>query len=824
MMLRHTGTFRAPARKTDWSGFEEFLRSWIPSHTVPQLRSFASALVTYGRREPFVRSGDRKADVIQKIQEAFMALKARMDLDAYVEARYHCEVTVGGGWDPFPRTSTTTLVPPAPPVRTHPSVQPPPPPTFGDVPRWSSGAASVNSSGSGLNGYRSTSGSASSSVAYGNISAHASSSTPTHGPQHVLQDWKINPMWKPLRAITSMETLPDISANESHSTYRAKRTQFVLPNDVIEKLKVSRESPKTSPHYSLRLFCTSSDHYRPTSVYARHLPASTNIPIEYPGNPEVSIDGTVLPFKEKGLRGKAGSAPPFDLDKPINNGVTVGGRVALVPGRLMSVNIGHRGPTTGKNKNQSKRFFFQIVFAEMTTKEELLAKLNNLEPTKAEDAIEQLRRKQEDDDDIVAGTASMSLKDPLSYMRMTRPIRSSKCGHIQCFDATWWIESNAVHPQWLCPHCSKELRFDDLIVDGYVMDILKAVPDTVDDVILEPTGEWHTEDNKYGTASWLASHAKTSSATAASTPIAPSAPASCSSEIETKPSVNDMNGTSGGDGANRGVAGLKRKVVQVIDSDDERDGTPAKSSVPPAGRVAALGSSSSVNGSRTGASTPIIDLTLSDSDDETDEESGPATSSRVPPAPIQVPRTTTAAGAIVSPKRPVSAAGTHFHSLRETTSDRLRSPSACSWHGLSSTGIGDVSGRSSPLSHINGQASTSASGSAITSHLQPPSDQYPPISPSHFTDPPSQTILASPRIAALPPPSHIFPSFPPSPASTAPAAPLPHVLPARPFSRPDWVNPLGPSSSSEISSSTYASMMSPSDNRGSERESSGSRY
>lgn len=51
-------------------------------------------------------------------------------------------------------------------------------------------------------------------------------------------------------------------------------------------------------------------------------------------------------------------------------------------------------------------------------------------------------------------------------MRMTRPIRSSKCGHIQCFDATWWIESNAVHPQWLCPHCSKELRFDDLIVDG----------------------------------------------------------------------------------------------------------------------------------------------------------------------------------------------------------------------------------------------------------------------------------------------------------------------------------------------------------------------
>lgn len=209
-----------------------------------------------------MRSGDRKADVIQKIQEAFMALKARMDLDAYVEARYHCEVAVGGGWDPFPRTNTTILIPPAPPIRTHPSVQPPPPPTFGGVPRWSSGesflwhwkvsrklinskkcAAGVNRSSSGLNGYRSTPGSGSNSVGYGNTSAHAAPSTPSHGPQHALQDWKINPLWKPLRAITSMETLPDISANESHSTYRTKRTQFVLPNDVIEKLKASRYIP-----------------------------------------------------------------------------------------------------------------------------------------------------------------------------------------------------------------------------------------------------------------------------------------------------------------------------------------------------------------------------------------------------------------------------------------------------------------------------------------------------------------------------------------------------------------------------------------------------
>ena len=76
----------------------------------------------------------------------------------------------------------------------------------------------------------------------------------------------------------------------------------------------------------------------------------------------------------------------------------------------------------------------------------------------------------------------MSLKDPvstakhlsntadqqLSYMRITQPVRSSLCSHVQCFDATWWMESNSVHPQWLCPLCNKELQFDDLIVDGFV--------------------------------------------------------------------------------------------------------------------------------------------------------------------------------------------------------------------------------------------------------------------------------------------------------------------------------------------------------------------
>lgn len=72
-----------------------------------------------------------------------------------------------------------------------------------------------------------------------------------------------------------------------------------------------------------------------------------NLPIEYPSVPEVHVDEYPLSFRERGLRGKAGSAPPFDLDRSSKG-------LVLQPGRMTAVAFGHMGPTTGKKKDQSK--------------------------------------------------------------------------------------------------------------------------------------------------------------------------------------------------------------------------------------------------------------------------------------------------------------------------------------------------------------------------------------------------------------------------------------------------------------------------------------
>ncbi|TFY82640.1 hypothetical protein EWM64_g1371 [Hericium alpestre] len=51
----------------------------------------------------------------------------------------------------------------------------------------------------------------------------------------------------------------------------------------------------------------------------------------------------------------------------------------------------------------------------------------------------------------------------------------------------------------------------------YFEEILKATPDSVEDVVVEVDGEWHTSDNKYGSANWKASHV-----TAPPTTVSPS--------------------------------------------------------------------------------------------------------------------------------------------------------------------------------------------------------------------------------------------------------------------------------------------------------------
>lgn len=69
------------------------------------------------------------------------------------------------------------------------------------------------------------------------------------------------------------------------------------------------------------------------------------------------------------------------------------------------------------------------------------------------------------DPDIVATSQVLSLRCPLTYMRLDVPCRGTHCTHIQCFDSTSYLQLQEQGPQWSCPICSKSVPYEQLAVD-----------------------------------------------------------------------------------------------------------------------------------------------------------------------------------------------------------------------------------------------------------------------------------------------------------------------------------------------------------------------
>lgn len=98
--------------------------------------------------------------------------------------------------------------------------------------------------------------------------------------------------------------------------------------------------------------------------------------------------------------------------------------------------------------------------------------------------------KKSEDSDLVATSSVMSLKCPLSTLRIDVPVRSTFCTHIQCFDAASFLQLQQQAPTWTCPTCNKSISFKQLVVDRYFDDILKLTPKTVDSVTIDVDGKW----------------------------------------------------------------------------------------------------------------------------------------------------------------------------------------------------------------------------------------------------------------------------------------------------------------------------------------------
>ncbi|TRM60207.1 PINIT domain-containing protein [Schizophyllum amplum] len=316
--------------------------------------------------------------------------------------------------------------------------------------------------------------------------------------------FKESPFFHVLDTLGPIAECPE---SASATDRRQQTLSFAVPTDVAGKLKL--------PGYQLRLFCTSSIFYSTHPSFRSSPPPCL---IEFPPTCEVRVNGAQITANLKGLKKKPGTAPPPDITKLVRQNGT--------QNRVEMVYINSQQPTV------PKKYYITVMLVETTGVDSLVANLKKTGYRSSATIQAQMRSQMLEDDDIIAGASKMSLKCPLSFTRVTTPSRSTRCVHPQCFDAFMWFSVMEQTTTWLCPVCERQLDPKELMIDGYFDDILKATPDSVEDVIVEADGQWHTVDNKFGSEEWKATHpvATTSKQPPSKSSLSPTKPISTASD------------------------------------------------------------------------------------------------------------------------------------------------------------------------------------------------------------------------------------------------------------------------------------------------------
>ncbi|KAI9512924.1 PINIT domain-containing protein [Russula earlei] len=414
--------------------------------------------------------------------------------------------------------------------------------------------------------------------------------TPTTLPKPSIR-FKPSPFFQIDQAVSNIVECPESSSSGDR---RQQVLLFTLTPDQIAKLN----SP--DPKYQLRLYCTSSSCFALGAAGLRF--GGSPCPIEFPPTCEIRVNQVQISASTKGMKKKPGTAPPAHLGNSVRMSIGHQNRVEMV-----YVN-------SQTNNNQPppspKKYYMIVMLVQITTVDQLIERVKKGKFRSREDVLAQrtcsvfLSRvhcmqiapgKQAakiEDDDIVAGPQKTSLKCPLSYARINTPCRSSQCVHVQCFDALSWYSVNEQTTTWSCPICEKSINHDDLIVDGYFNSILESTPDTVEDVIVEADGEWHTSDDRYASDIWKRTHQS-------GLPLASPTPHLKRQATSNSPSGHIRD-------ASTQERSQKRGDVVVLDSEEEDEGEVKRELSPSRQERSPMGGF---------LATQVIDLTA-ESDDE----------------------------------------------------------------------------------------------------------------------------------------------------------------------------------------------------------------
>jgi len=203
---------------------------------------------------------------------------------------------------------------------------------------------------------------------------------------------------------------------------------------------------------------------------------------EFPPSIAVQVNGKMCPLPNPIPTNKPNTEPKRP-PKPVN----ITPLCKLNPTLANTVNVKWAAEC-------GKGWMAVIGLVEQLSSQQLLERLNSKGKRQPEFTRDLIKKKLADDEDGIATTnLKVTLSCPLGKMRMTMPCRPSTCDHLQCFDAAIFLMMNEKKPTWICPVCDSPAKYEDLMVDGYFQEVLKAkeLPEDENEIILNQDGSWN---------------------------------------------------------------------------------------------------------------------------------------------------------------------------------------------------------------------------------------------------------------------------------------------------------------------------------------------
>lgn len=268
----------------------------------------------------------------------------------------------------------------------------------------------------------------------------------------------------PFYRITRQMSSPSIIRRPYKTDRMNISMTFTLNTEEIESIKEGKQA----------LYILSTK-YDDLTQYRKSL-------VEFPAHTEIQVNYEFVPVSTKTPKNKPpGAVKPPDISqyilKKIRSYGTGSGQTVV-----MSINV----------VKEEHDYLLNVYLVELVPISNLLEEVKRRDKISKLTVVEMIQADNNlDDDDLVATASRVSLKDPVSFIRMKIPARAKSCTHLECFDLETYFDLQKQGPSWVCPLCNKQISYSNIAVNEYMEEIIESTADLgIDEVEIEPNGTW----------------------------------------------------------------------------------------------------------------------------------------------------------------------------------------------------------------------------------------------------------------------------------------------------------------------------------------------